>query len=63
MCSAFLPQMKARGSGHIINMGSVAGHHAYSGGAISTKYSNNHNTAVILWLSVYDSSPFEYFAD
>ena len=30
MCSAFVPQMKARGTGHIINMGSVAGHHTYS---------------------------------
>lgn len=31
--SAFLPGMKARAEGHIINMGSVAGHYAYATGS------------------------------
>eukprot|EP01038_Epipyxis_sp_PR26KG_P014572 gene14572-19565_t len=40
MCSAFVPQMKTRGSGHIINIGSVAGHHAYATGSVynASKY-------------------------
>ena len=32
LCSAFLPGMKKRGIGHIVNMGSVAGHYAYPQG-------------------------------
>jgi NADP-dependent 3-hydroxy acid dehydrogenase YdfG len=33
MCSAFLPGMKSRGCGHLVNMGSVAGHYAYATGS------------------------------
>lgn len=31
---AFVPSMRARNKGHIINMSSVAGHEAYAGGAV-----------------------------
>lgn len=39
-CSAFLPGMKERGQGHIINMGSCAGHYAYAKGSVynASKY-------------------------
>lgn len=33
-CSAFLPGMKARGKGHLINMGSVAGLYSYATGSV-----------------------------
>ena len=32
LCSTFVPGMKKRGTGHIVNMGSVAGHYAYPQG-------------------------------
>ena len=40
LCSAFLPGMKQRGEGHLINMGSVAGHYAYTTGSVynASKY-------------------------
>ena len=34
MCKAFLPGMKERGEGHIINMGSIAGHVGYTTGSM-----------------------------
>eukprot|EP00598_Pedospumella_elongata_P000814 CAMPEP_0184973158 /NCGR_PEP_ID=MMETSP1098-20130426/5045_1 /TAXON_ID=89044 /ORGANISM="Spumella elongata, Strain CCAP 955/1" /LENGTH=284 /DNA_ID=CAMNT_0027495591 /DNA_START=90 /DNA_END=944 /DNA_ORIENTATION=+ len=33
LSAAFLPGMKKRGSGHLMNMGSVAGHYSYSAGS------------------------------
>ena len=32
MTSAFVPHMRTRGCGHIINIGSISGHHTYPGG-------------------------------
>jgi len=34
MTSAFVPHMRTRGYGHIINIGSISGHHTYAGGSI-----------------------------
>jgi len=33
MAKAFVPGMRSRGKGHLINIGSVAGHFAYAGGS------------------------------
>ena len=40
LSSAFLPGMKQRGEGHLVNMGSVAGHYAYTTGSVynASKY-------------------------
>lgn len=33
-CTLFLPDMKKRNKGHIVNVGSIAGHQAYPMGSI-----------------------------
>merc|ERR1740117_1729679 len=43
MAAAFLPAMRSRGKGHLINISSVAGHECYTGGSVycATKHAVN----------------------
>ena len=42
-CSAFVPGMKKRGAGHIVNMGSCAGQYAYANGSVSQSHNHSHS--------------------
>ncbi len=50
MRSTWLPDFKARGIGHVINLGSIAGVEPYAGGSIycATKHAVNAFTASLM---------------
>ena len=61
-CSAFVPGMKQRGAGHIVNMGSCAGQYAYANGSVSYHHNHhNHHSSSFTLLSVIHPPPYTYF--
>ena len=64
-CSAFVPGLKQRGAGHIVNMGSCAGQYAYANGSVSYHHNHhnhhNHHSSSFTLLSVIHPPPYTYF--